>query len=45
MVTSIFAYKGGQYYDYGCMALHSPWILHDACPKIINALLTLIFRM
>jgi len=38
IVTSIFAYKGGQYYDYGCMPLHSLWIIQDARPTIVNAL-------
>jgi len=28
--TGIVAYKGGQYYDYGCMPLHSSWIVQDA---------------
>jgi len=44
VVTSIFAYKGGQYCDYGCMLLHSPWIIQDARWKIVDAPLTLIFR-
>jgi len=42
--TSIFAYKGGQYYHYGSMPLHSPWIMQDARPIIVDALLTLMFR-
>jgi len=43
IVTSIFAYKGGLYYDYWSMPLHRPWIIKDARPEIIDAPLTLIF--
>jgi hypothetical protein len=32
IITGIFAFKIGQYYDYGSMLLHSPWIIHDAKP-------------
>jgi len=42
--TTIFAYKGGQYCNYGSMPLHSHWIIQNARPKIIDAPLTLIFR-
>jgi len=42
--TSIFAQKGGQFYDYECMPLHGPRIIHDARPKIFDTPLTLIFR-
>jgi len=44
VVAGIFAYKVGQYSDYGSMPLHSPWIIQDARAKIVQALLTLIFR-
>ena len=44
IITDTFAYKGGQYYDYGSMLLHSPWTIQDAWPLIIDATLTLIFR-
>jgi len=27
------------------MPYHNPWIIHDATPKIVDALLTLIFRL
>jgi len=39
------AYKGGQYFDYGYRPYHSPWIIKDATHKIVDALLTLIFRL
>jgi len=42
-VPSIFACKGGHYCDYGSMPLHSPWIIQDAWPKIVDAPLTVIF--
>jgi len=45
IVTSIFVQKGDQYYEYGCMPWHSPGSVNDARPKIIEAPLTLIFRM
>jgi hypothetical protein len=38
-------YKGCQYSDYGYMPYHSPWIIQDVTPKIVDALLTLIFRL
>jgi len=37
-----FAYKGCQYFDYGSMLLHSPWIMQDTRPNIIAAPLMLI---
>jgi len=40
IVTGIFAHKGGLYVEYGCMSMHSPWILQVAWPKIIDAPLT-----
>jgi len=43
IVTSIFAYEGGQHYDHGGMPLHSSCIVQDAWPKIIDAPLTRIF--
>jgi len=39
------AYKGGQNFDYGSKPQHSPWIIQDATPEIVDALLTLIFTM
>jgi len=36
IMTIIFAYKGGQYYDHGSMPLHSPWNIQDAWPKIVD---------
>jgi len=44
MVTSIVARKGSLCVDYGSMAMHSTLSVHDARPKIVDALLTLIFR-
>jgi len=41
----LFAYKGGQYFDY---VLPQPYQFFITCcigPKIVDALLTLIFRM
>ena len=38
-------YKDGQYIDYEYKPYHSPWIIQDATPKIVDALLTLIFRL
>ena len=42
IVTSIFAYKGSQYDDYGSMMVHSPWFIQNAWPKIVAALFPLI---
>jgi len=36
-----FAHKSCWYVYYRYMPEHSPWILHDATPKIVDALLTL----
>jgi len=44
ITTSILAHKGGRYIDYGLMPMHSALSVHDARPKIVDALLTLIFR-
>ena len=44
IVTSILAQKGDRGIDYVSMAMHSTLIVHDARPKIVDALLTLIFR-
>jgi len=41
IISSIFAHKGGQYYDYGLKPLHSAVIIHDARQKIVQAPLTL----
>jgi len=43
IVTSIFGHKGGQYFDYWLMLVHSPLNIQDASPKIVHAPLTLIF--
>jgi len=45
IVTSIFTHKGSQYSNYGLLLLHSPVIIKDARPKIIDAPLTLSSRM
>jgi len=37
ILTIIFASKGGQYYNSGCMLSHGPQIIHDARPKIVDA--------
>jgi len=41
----IFAPKGGQYLIYGCLQPITSGITQDARPKIIDAPLTVIFRM
>jgi len=41
IVTSIFAYTGDWYIDYELTPLHSNWIIQDARPKIVDALLML----
>jgi len=45
IVSSCFAYKGGQYINYGLMSLHIPWIVQDKRPKLVDDRLTLIVRM
>jgi hypothetical protein len=40
-----FAYKGGQYGQYGIMLSHSLVIIQDATPDISDASLTLISRI
>jgi len=45
MVITDIAYKGGQYLDYGKQSYYSPWMTQDATPSIVDALLTLIFRL
>jgi hypothetical protein len=44
LIDSIFAHEGGQYSDYRLTPLHSPVIINDATPKIIDTRLRLIFR-
>jgi len=39
----IFAHKGGQYFDYSLMSLHSTMINQDARTKIVDAALMIIF--
>jgi len=41
IVTCNIANHGSQYFDYGSLLLHSPWIMQDLKPKIFDALLTL----
>jgi len=38
-------YKGCQFLDYGLMRYHTPSIIEDATPQIVDALLMLIFRL
>jgi len=45
ILTRFFAYKGGQYIDYGLMSLHSPWGVQDERRKIFDAPVSLIFKM
>jgi hypothetical protein len=45
MVTNNIVYKDGQYFDYGYQPYYSPWMIPDTTPKIIDAVLTLIFRL
>jgi len=40
----MFVHNHGQYIHYGLMEKHSLLIIEDARPKIVDALLTLIFR-
>ena len=42
IVCSIFAHTGRQYYHFGQMPLHSPVIIQDVRPEMVDALLTLI---
>jgi hypothetical protein len=41
-VCTIFAHKGGKYYNYGLMPLHSPVIIQIVSAEIGDAMLTLI---
>jgi len=41
MVTGISAHKCGLYIEFGCMSMHSAWILKVAWPKIIHSPLML----
>jgi len=43
--SSIFAHKGLKYFHYGLMLLHSPVIIEDGRPYIVDALLMLISMM
>jgi hypothetical protein len=45
IVCSIFAHKGRKYYYYGLMPLHSPVIIEDVRPEILDAPLMLISMM
>jgi len=44
-LSNVFAPKGGQFLIYGCFQPIASWITHDARLKIIDARLTLIFRI
>jgi len=44
MVSSILAHKGGQCFDNGSRAMYSALTVQDGRPKIVDTLLTLIFR-
>jgi len=43
IVTKNSANDSGQYFDYGLLPLHSPWIMQDARTMIILTPLTLSF--
>ena len=45
IIATIVAHNGGQCCDYGWMPLQSPVIAQDTRPKIVDALLMLIFKM
>jgi hypothetical protein len=45
MVTGIYAYHGGGYFDYGITLLRISVIMQDARPEIGDDLWMLIFRM
>jgi len=45
IVTTIFAYEGGQYCNYGLMSLHSPVNIQHAWPKIVDTPMTVISRI
>jgi len=45
IVTADIATDGSQYFDYGLLPFHSPWIIHDSRSEIVGFLLTLISRM
>lgn len=44
-ITHRFTWKGRKYIIYGLLPQINTWITHDAKPKIVDARLTLIFRM
>jgi len=44
IVTSIVPHTGSRWVDYGLMPFHSPSIIQDAMPKIVDASLVLILR-
>jgi len=37
IVTNNIANKGCQYFDYGLMLSHSPWIAQDTRPRMVDA--------
>jgi len=44
-VAFVFTYKGSEYFIYNYQWRDTPRMTQDAAPKIVDALLTLIFRM
>ena len=44
IITSIVAHTGGKYIEHGSKPVHSVLSVHDARPRIIDALLSVIFR-
>lgn len=44
MITTIFAPKGCLYFEYELTLLHSLLIIQDARPRIVEVLLTHIFK-
>jgi len=44
IITRVLAHKGRQYIEYGLKSMHSVLSVHDARPKIVDALVALIFR-
>jgi len=42
IITTNLANQGSQYFDYGSLPLHSPWIMHNARTQTVDTMLTLI---
>ena len=45
ILTNTSMHKGSQYFDDVLLSLHSPWIMQDTTPEIIDDLMTFIFRI